>query len=131
MEAKAEKLLRLTEEEKPPVRQEIINFFKKNPNPKDSTVHDFAKTLGMQPNDLETQIYAILSDFLKSGSVGKHQTASDKDFDPNELAMGIEIEKEHSDDPVIRKAIAKDHLSEPGMEDYYTRLKKMEKEAKG
>lgn len=60
--------------------------------------------------------------------VGKHQDAPDSDFNGVELQMGIDIEKEHTDDPVVAKEIAKDHLAE--IPDYYTRLKKMEDEAK-
>jgi hypothetical protein len=45
-----------------------------------------------------------------------------------ELEMGIEVEMEHTDDSAIAKEIALDHLSE--FPDYYTRLKKMEKQAK-
>lgn len=51
-----------------------------------------------------------------------------EEIDPNELAMGIEIEREHTDDPVELRKIAIDHLKE--IPDYYTRLSKMEKEAK-
>ena len=60
--------------------------------------------------------------------VGKHNDVPDSKFDPNELKKGIEIEHEHSDNPAICKAIAKDHLSE--IPDYYTRLEKMEEGAK-
>jgi hypothetical protein len=52
----------------------------------------------------------------------------EEDADPNELAMGLKIEQEHTSDPTIAKKIALDHLSE--IPDYYTRLKKMEDEAK-
>lgn len=48
----------------------------------------------------------------------------DDNYDSNQLEMGIEIEKEHTDDPIISKIIAKDHLDE--CSDYYTRLKQME-----
>jgi hypothetical protein len=53
------------------------------------------------------------------------------EVDPKQLKLGIEIEKEHSkvvkgDMKKIRQ-IALDHLKE--LPDYYTRLKKMEKEA--
>jgi len=58
----------------------------------------------------------------------KHGDDPDDDFDPDELEMGIEVEKEHNDNPDVAKAIAKAHLSE--IPDYYTRLKKMEKEGK-
>lgn len=55
--------------------------------------------------------------------VGKHNHVSDDEFDAEQLAMGIAVEMEHTDDPAIAKAIAKDHLSE--LTDYYTRLAAM------
>lgn len=62
---------------------------------------------------------------------------SPKDFDPKELAMGIEVEKEHlvndghskQEMHDMAQEIAMDHLTE--IPDYYTRLKKMESEAEG
>lgn len=50
------------------------------------------------------------------------------DFDPRQLAMGIEVELEHTGDRRIAREIAEDHLAE--FPDYYTRLSKMEEEAK-
>jgi hypothetical protein len=47
--------------------------------------------------------------------------------DPKELKIGIEVEKEHTDDLEIAKSIALDHLAE--IDDYYSRLIKMEQEA--
>lgn len=58
--------------------------------------------------------------------VGKHNTIDDSEFDQEQLKMGIQIEFEHTNDPDIAKAIAKDHLVECA--DYYTRLNKMEAE---
>lgn len=55
-------------------------------------------------------------------------TRQDEDYDPEQLRMGIEVEKEHTEDEEIAKRIAKDHLDE--FPDYYTRLKKMEDQAK-
>lgn len=55
---------------------------------------------------------------------GKSKGISEEGVDPKELEMGIKVEMEHTDDPVIAKKIALDHLSE--LPDYYTRLKKME-----
>jgi hypothetical protein len=60
--------------------------------------------------------------------VGKHNDVSDDQFDANELAMGIKIESEHTDDLDIAKAIAKDHLMED--KSYYTHLKEMENKYK-
>lgn len=42
-----------------------------------------------------------------------------------QLAMGIEVEQEHTKNQAMAREIALDHLSE--MPDYYTRLDKMEK----
>ena len=60
--------------------------------------------------------------------IGKHNDVPDSEFNPNELVMGISSEMEHTNSPLLAKCIAKDHLSE--IPDYYTRLKKMEKEGK-
>ena len=49
-------------------------------------------------------------------------------YDPSELAKGIEVEKEHTEDAKVAERIAKDHLDE--FPDYYTRLARMEKQAK-
>jgi len=63
---------------------------------------------------------------LQKEGVGKHTDVPDDKFDKEQLEMGIEVEKEHTDDPAIAKEIAKDHLAE--LSDYYTRLEKMESE---
>jgi hypothetical protein len=52
----------------------------------------------------------------------------EEDFDPKELKIGIKIEMEHTNDRALSKQIAMDHLKE--IPDYYTRLTKMEDEAK-
>jgi hypothetical protein len=49
----------------------------------------------------------------------------DTDYDPHQLAAGIKIEKEHTDDEETAKHIAKDHLDEDWQ--YYEKLKKVEK----
>lgn len=51
----------------------------------------------------------------------------DSDFDAEQIKMGIQVEREHTDDLNEAKAIAKDHLAE--ISDYYTRLKGMERQA--
>jgi len=66
---------------------------------------------------------------LDISMVGKHNDVPDDKFDQKELAMGIKIEHEHTNEDEIAKRIAKDHLSE--IPDYYTRLEKMESEAEG
>lgn len=46
-------------------------------------------------------------------------------FDPAEVAMGMEVEREHSPDEQVRREIVADHLSEDPQ--YYTHLKAAEK----
>lgn len=53
--------------------------------------------------------------------------ANEGGVDRAELAMGMEVEKEHGNLPETRKRIALAHLRE--IPDYYSRLKRMEKEA--
>jgi len=59
---------------------------------------------------------------------GKADDKSPQEFDKEQIKMGLKIEMEHTDNPMIAIEIAMDHLSE--FPDYYTRLDKMEKEAK-
>ena len=63
-------------------------------------------------------------DKTEYAGIGKHNDVPDEDFNPDQLAMGIEIEKEHTDNEDIATAIAKDHLSESP--DYYIKLKAIE-----
>lgn len=66
---------------------------------------------------------------LSAGSISEKENFTEKDADPQELKMGIEIEKEHTKDEDKARKIALDHLAE--IPDYYSRLKKMESGAKG
>lgn len=56
------------------------------------------------------------------------ENVTTKEVDPGQLAMGIKVEMEHTKDKTVAKQIAMDHLTE--IPDYYTRLEKMEDEAK-
>lgn len=69
----------------------------------------------------------FIADFLEAGrayEAGYHEDSVDE----GELEMGIEVEMEHTTNPLIAKRIALDHLTE--LPDYYTRLAKMEEEGK-
>ena len=105
------------------VHDKIIKWFMENPYPKDEKVHKFAEDIGMNPDELEGHIYMILSQILNEGRSKDFKGS----YDPKELKMGIEVETEHTPNKLIAEKISKDHLAE--VKDYYTRLKKMEKEA--
>ena len=53
---------------------------------------------------------------LKKGNV------PDSQFNKRQLAIGMKVEREHSNDPMIAKQIAKSHLVED--KNYYFKLKK-------
>jgi hypothetical protein len=57
-----------------------------------------------------------------SAGIGKHNNIPDWDFNQRELALGIRIEMEHTDDRAVAKKIVKDHLVE--FANYYSRLRK-------
>lgn len=115
----------LMEKEGLSVENKIIAFFKKQKNPPDKEIHAFANKEGIDEHKFEEIIYKIFSRYV---SIGKHFDMKDDEFGSEELKKGIKIESEHTDFPEIAKQIAKDHLAE--IPDYYTRLIKMEEEAK-
>jgi hypothetical protein len=122
------KIDKLLEEKASPeqAKEEIINFLSKNPKPSDSQIHKLSDDLGIDTHIFESYIYEILGSFLGAGRA-KEKGVTEKDVDPKELKMGIKVEMEHTTDPVLAKRIALDHLAE--LDDYYTRLDKMESEA--
>lgn len=73
------------------------------------------------------EIIGTFMEFVNNGRANE-KGITEVDVDPQELAMGIEIEYEHTTDMETAKRIALDHLSE--LKDYYTRLKRMEEEGK-
>lgn len=50
------------------IKSKIIAFFKANPNPDDEKIHAFAEEQGINPHELETNIYALLSEKLTNDS---------------------------------------------------------------
>lgn len=63
-----------------------------------------------------------LADHLKKK--GEHRRGSAVRIDPRQLAMGIRVEMEHSDNREVAREIALDHLAEDP--NYYTHLQEME-----
>jgi hypothetical protein len=117
---------RLVEQEDPHLIKIVRNFFVKHDSPKDADVHAFADKIGVPYERVETMAYKLLSSLLQ---LGRHRDIEDEQFDAEQLNIGIQVEKEHTDDPEIAKEIAKDHLAE--CPKYYKFLDKMEKECKG
>jgi len=70
----------------------------------------------------------IYDEFFTEGNY-VHSNLIEGEVDQKQLEMGIKVEYEHTTNEDIATRIALDHLSE--IPDYYARLIKMEKEAKG
>ena len=103
--------------------REIYIFFKMFPNPTEEDIEKFAAKMSMDEEGIERYIFMMLSDFINYG----RSRGFDGEYDPEQLRMGIEVEFEHTNIPILSEKIARDHLAE--IPDYYTRLAKMEKEA--
>jgi len=65
---------------------------------------------------------------MEARGIAQELGITEADVDPKELEIGTEVEKEHYGNPRLARMIALDHLAE--IPDYYTRLEKMEKQAK-
>jgi cytidyltransferase-like protein len=59
-------------------------------------------------------------EFLEAMNSRVHENLDPSSIDPEQLKMGMEVEKEHTDDPMVARKIAIDHLKEDPK--YYTKL---------
>lgn len=110
---------------KPEIEEEMDEAKKEisRPMPK-STTH---KRKMEEYSSMIIDLYKTSKEYLEGGLAEK-MDVNPEDVDKKELEMGKEVEKEHTNNMKMRTQISLDHLSEiPG---YYTRLKKMEEEAK-
>lgn len=74
--------------------------------------------LGDEPEDIEVMMQAKddAGDELEGGLA---DDKSAKEFDPEQIKLGLKVEMEHTDDPMVAIEIAMDHLMEDP--EYYTR----------
>jgi len=123
-----------TEEE----RAKIQAFIRENADLSDDAFHSFVEDMGLNPHFAEPVAYEMAHNLSKKAAFklalqdlipgGKADDKPVSDFSPKQMAMGQKVEMEHTDDPTKAREISRDHLEE--FPDYYTRLKKMEDEAK-
>lgn len=119
----------LKEAKKPDiVKQAVVELFTNSKKVKDSDVHALAEEMGVDKHKFEEVIYELLTSFFNKGRY--NESGRKTKIDDKELKMGIKIEYEHTDDPIIAERIAKDHLTEiPGTgnnDGYYSLLERME-----
>jgi hypothetical protein len=77
------------------------------------------------PEHVKKAVASLSADIIAGG---KADGKTNSDFDPQQLAMGRKIEREHTSNPALAEEISRDHLEEFG--NYYSALDKMEEELK-
>jgi len=71
--------------------ENLINFIKENPFPKDEILHKFAEDNGYEPDLVEQYAYAFLTVIITGGK-SKGNTSK---ITEDQLKIGLQIEKEH------------------------------------
>lgn len=97
----------------------------------DSKLHpDFGKLdASLMPYTAEVKKAYWATEYLREKTAARRGAhMPDSHFNAEQLSMGARHETEHTASNAVAKQIAKDHLAE--IPDYYTRLSKMEREAK-
>ena len=104
----------------------VAQLLSSNPTPSFEELQALSDETGVPREEIEREIYTLASILVDLFSSGKSTEAgiTEDDVDPDQLAMGIEVEMEHTENPELAKKIALDHLSE--FSGYYTALKEME-----
>jgi hypothetical protein len=87
-----------------------------------------AVAIAAAPTIAKLKAQAIYKISVDIASQLKHHDDPDSAFHPDQLAKGIEVEREHSESLPVRKAITKGHLAE--FDTYYDPLAKMEEKLK-
>jgi hypothetical protein len=106
---------------KPDLQKAMVKYFSDpDASTDDEDVHAYAVKLGVEPEELEEAGYELLHCFFSEGN----SSGSKVKPDPGQVKMGMAVEAEHSDNPLIQRKIVLDHLAESGS--YYTHLAKME-----
>lgn len=83
-----------------------------------------AQKLNVDVSEIEELSYNELEFIIKF--IGKHDFDSLDKINKKELEKGIKVEREHTDNDLIARLVALDHINE--LSDYYTRLEKIENE---
>lgn len=98
--------------------QEIFTGLRKEMSRMEYPDKDVAKQTVIANLEKDPKFYSDLHMYFNSDKEGNNIM---ENIDQNELKMGIEVEKEHTQDEALAKKIAMDHLKEDPK--YYTKLK--------
>jgi hypothetical protein len=118
-------------EERIDLQDRLAEFLTQHPNPSKEELKTWIKANNWKADYVIEELSRLAAQqvsFLYNGEWVKSKKRMGE-VDPKQLKLGIKIEMEHTSNPMVAKRIALDHLAE--IKDYYTRLVKMEEEAKG
>jgi hypothetical protein len=122
-----DELRKLAEEEggREPSEDEIVNFFKKHPNPSDDAFHTWTDKRGINTEKAEGKAYRLASSYVKFKKGGASGGVPPKGISPKEVRQGISVEKEHTSSSEDARKVTGDHHTEIGP-GYYPALVNME-----
>jgi hypothetical protein len=94
------------------IEEQIFEFFRQNPYPSPEEAAAVAEQIGVTPEVFNSKVYELISVMLSGGNSAG---ANPEEIDPNELALGSQIELEHVDktskfSPLVGSKIAMDHI---------------------
>jgi hypothetical protein len=96
----------------------VAEFLLDNPDPEDEEVHEWAEENGIETEEVEKAAYYLATRYAKLLLGGKSKGIMPPEgMSPETLKRAIEIEKEHTDDPLTALKIVCDHTKEFG--NYY------------
>lgn len=96
----------------------IMDFFAQQGPIDDAAFHAFAEQNGFDIHQAEGVAYKLAQTLMGLLRGGKSAGMDPNQFDPQQIDMGLQIEAEHTDNPIVQKKIVFDHLAEKP--DYYS-----------
>jgi hypothetical protein len=110
----------------------VAEFFTESPSPDDKKFHAWAEKQGIEVDKAEACAYklaTLFTDFLCYGRANE-KGLQESDVDKKELAAGIKVEREHTQNDMVATRISLDHEVEFPKDaplTYYMALPLMEK----
>jgi hypothetical protein len=104
-------------------RAKIQEYIRTHRVTDDDEFHRFVEGLGVSPDAAEPVVYQMAHALSKKADLvpgGVGDGKKKKLFDPEEYAMGLKVEREHTDSGAVSGEITRDHLTDD--KKYYSKL---------
>jgi uncharacterized circularly permuted ATP-grasp superfamily protein len=105
------------------IQKQIIKFLNQKQHKKQN-IDTIVSKIEIEREKLINSMHELMVAFFSEGK----SVNFNGEYDQVQLKKGIEVEMEHTNNPLIAEKIAKDHLSE--IPNYYDYLETMEEQAK-